>query len=103
MSKTVWHYAVTNGLSGCYMPDTHWGAHEGTTRRELVDLIAEHLRMLDVAPSRVRQVKVSRLWSFIKRHGSSTAHFAIDIGDGQELAFHGLTEEEYQQQTREDA
>jgi hypothetical protein len=34
------------------------------------------------------------LWAFIKRHGSSSAHFTI-THKGYELAFYGLTEEEF--------
>jgi hypothetical protein len=80
------------------MPNTHWGAFTGTTRRELVTLIREHLAMLDIAESRVRDVPVKRLWAFIKAHGSSTAHFSIDIGNGELLEFHGLTEAEFAEQ-----
>jgi hypothetical protein len=98
----IWRYSVTCGLSGCYMPNSNFGPYSGTTRRELAGTIRDTLQMLDVAPSRARQVKLSRLWSFIKRHGSSTAHFNIDIGHGEELCFHGLTEAEYAEMSEAD-
>jgi hypothetical protein len=40
----------------------------------------------------------NRLWSFIKSKGSSCAHFRL-CHKGYELAFHGLTEDEYLQQS----
>jgi len=96
MSKVVWRYSVTCGLRGCYMPNSNFGPYEGTTRRELIDTARECLRMVDASEHRLSQVEWrDRVWPFIKRHGSSTAHFSIDIGNGEELAFHGLTEDEY--------
>jgi hypothetical protein len=50
--------------------------------------------------SLMRDVKITRLWSFIKQHGSSTAHFRL-VHKGYELAFHGLTEDEYNEQNEE--
>jgi hypothetical protein len=35
------------------------------------------------------------------QYGSSVAHFSIDIGRGEEIAFHGLTEDEADQMERE--
>jgi hypothetical protein len=101
MSKPIWRYSVTFGLSGCYMPDYHGGAHCGTTRRELVDLIKGEIDMLDLPASLIRDVKINRLWSFIERNGSSSAHFNLHHG-ANVLSFHGLTEEEYQQQSESD-
>jgi hypothetical protein len=43
------------------------------------------------------EVQINRLWSFIKSKGSSCAHFRL-CHKGYELAFHGLTEDEYLQQ-----
>jgi predicted metal-dependent RNase len=54
-----------------------------------------------MAPSRIRDVNVRRLWGFIARHGSSTAHFYITDGKHNVLSFHGLTEEEAEQMERE--
>lgn len=92
--KPIARYSVTSGLSGCYMPDTHYGEFEVTTRRDLMSVIREHINMADFPKSSIREVKARRLWSFIKRHGSSTAHFSI-VHKGFEIAFHGLTEDEY--------
>jgi hypothetical protein len=90
-------YAVTLGLSGCYMPDTYFGAFEVTRRRDLAQAIRDYVRMSDMPASLMRDIKITRLWSFIKQHGSSTAHFRL-VHKGYELAFHGLTEDEYNEE-----
>jgi len=100
MPKHTARYAVTFGLSGCYMPDSHDGAFEVTTRRELASLIRGELETYDMPASLFREVRIARLWRFIKRHGSSSAHFSLVHG-GNELAFHGLTEQEYNEQIGE--
>jgi len=88
------------------MPNTTSGLYSGTTRKELCDLIRDQLRMYadteNDPPERTMfdQVGIRNLWPFIKRHGSSTAHFRIEIGGGEEIAFHGLTEEEFNEQER---
>lgn len=97
----TWRYSITVGLSGCYMPNYQGGSFEGTTRRELAALIRDHISMFadqEDDPSEVslfRQVRIKNLWRHIARHGSSSAHFSIDIGRGEEIAFHGLTEAEF--------
>jgi hypothetical protein len=101
MPKPIARYSITSGLRGCYMPDSYGGAFECTTRRELMDAIRAEIEMMEWPTSAIRQVSARRLWSFIKRHGSSTAHFSITHGD-YEIAFHGLTEEEYRQQSAEE-
>jgi hypothetical protein len=101
MSKRFARYAVTFGLRGCYMPDSHDGAHIFTTRKELADFIRSELEMYDMPASLFREVRLRRLWGFITRHGSSTAHFALHHG-ANALEFHGLTEAEYDEQTREE-
>lgn len=92
--KHAARYSVTSGLAGLYMPDNYSGPFCASTRRELMDWIRSELDMAGFPKSSIRQVKARRLWSFIKRHGSSTAHFAIYHGD-REVAFHGLTEDEF--------
>lgn len=100
MSKpTIARYAITFGLPG-YMPDWHGGALEVTTRRELAAVIRDTLRLLDMPANLFREVRINRLWSFIKHHGSSAAHFNLYHG-GRVLSFHGLTEDEYTQQQDE--
>lgn len=94
MSKHVARYAVTFGLSGCYMPDSHSGAFQFGTRRELASFIRAELDTFDLPAALFNDVRIRRLWGFISRHGSSTAHFSLTHG-GYELAFHGLTEEEF--------
>ena len=100
-SKHVARYAVTFGLQGCYMPDSHEGAHEFTTRRELASFIRNELRVFDMPASAFDRVGIRALWRFIKRNGSSAAHFSIAHG-ANALSFHGLTEEEFAQQNEEE-
>jgi hypothetical protein len=102
MARHIACYAVTYGLSGCYMPDSHEGAHEFATRGELAEFIREELRIFDMPARLFADVHIrDQLWPFIKRYGSSSAHFRL-VHEGCELAFHGLTEEEFQQQQSED-
>lgn len=89
----TFRYSISTGLSGCYMPDNVSGPYTGTTRKELVSMIADEIEFMDWPKSAIREIKINRLWSFIKKNGSSSAHFSISR-DGYEIAFHGLTEEE---------
>lgn len=104
MSKPMWRYSVTIGLSGCDMPNATSGPYWGTTRNALVAFIRDEINAYaggEGGPSQLallRQVKINNLWHHIKRHGSSSAHFRIAIGNGEEIAFHGLTEDEFKQQ-----
>lgn len=106
--KPHWRYCVTVGLRGCYMPNYHGGCVEGTTRRELAKYVREQIRMFadqednPAESSLFAQTKIKNLWHHIKRHGSSSAHFSIDIGRGEEIAFHGLTEDEYNNMLQDD-
>src|SRR5690349_19393418 len=90
-------YAVTFGLAGCYLPDSHGGAFEITRRKDLAALIRDLIDMYELPKHSVRQVPLTSLWRHIKRNGSSSAHFSIYHGD-HVLSFHGLTAEEYAQQ-----
>lgn len=101
MSKPVARYAVTFGLAGCYMPDSHGGQYEVTTRKELASVIRDQLSLYDLPARLIREVKLRRLWGFIKRHGSSTAHFNLYHGSNV-LSFQGLTEDEFAQMEQED-
>lgn len=87
-------YIVTNGLAGCYMPDTNHGAIEFTRRRDLAQYIRDELSYLDMPASLFHDVRITKLWQFIQRNGSSCAHFRLEH-NGYELAFHGLTDEEF--------
>lgn len=99
MAQT-WRYSVSVGLSGCYMPNSVSGPYCGTTRHELSALIRDQISMYadgEDDPSErslFAQVGIRSLWRFVARNGSSCAHFTIDIGRGEEIAFHGLTEAE---------
>ncbi|MCA3159986.1 MAG: hypothetical protein ING31_10425 [Burkholderiales bacterium] len=97
MPQAIARYATSFGLSGCYLPDDHGAAVEFTRRRDLANFIRDELRMYDMPASLFREVRINRLWSFIKSKGSSCAHFRL-CHKGHELAFHGLTEDEYLQQ-----
>ena len=99
MARNVARYSIYNGMPG-YMPNTNWGVYEFTTRRDLAESIRDHLRMLDAPARAFREANVRRVWGFIARHGSSTAHFSIDIGNGERLYFSGLTEDEYAEMAR---
>jgi hypothetical protein len=103
----TWRYSISVGLSGCYMPNTISGPYIGNTRKELAATIRDQIGMYadqEDDPSErslFAQVRINNLWHHIKRHGSSVAHFSIDIGRGEEIAFHGLTEDEANQMERE--
>ena len=86
-------YAVTTGLAGCYMPNASYGPIYCATRRELADAIRSEIEAQEFPASTFGQARLRRLWGFIARHGSSTAHFSIQHG-AYEIAFHGLTEAE---------
>lgn len=101
MAQKIARYAITFGLQGCYMPDSHDGAHEFSTRKELAEFIRDELRVYDLPVSLFRQVKIRNLWRFIQRNGSSCAHFSLTHG-ANALSFHGLTADEFEQQTAEE-
>lgn len=100
MTKAA-RYAVTYGLSGLYMPDSHLGVHEFHTRRELADFIRSEIETFEFPKKTFGQARIEKRWRFIQRNGSSVAHFSIQHGPN-EIAFHGLTLEEYRQQAEEE-
>lgn len=89
----VARYSVSYGLAGCYMPDTVSAPLTFSTRRELAAFIRDELEAYGMPASLIREVRLRRLWSFIKQWGSSVAHFSLEHR-GYALAFHGLTEDE---------
>lgn len=103
MSKpTIARFAITYGLSGCYMPDWHGGAFEVTTRRDLAAVIRDTIHLLDLPANLFEQVKIRNLWKFIQYHGSSSsAHFYLHHGD-YVLAFSGVTEDEMDAHERDE-
>jgi len=86
---------VSFGLAGCYLPDSHGGVYEVTTRRELASIIRGEIEVYDLPACLFRDAHVRRLWKFIRRNGSSVAHFSLYHGD-HVLAFNGLTQAEYE-------
>lgn len=92
--KTIARYSIYQGMTGCYMPDSHYGAQEFTTRKELAAAIRDYLEYADLPACLFNDVKITRLWQFIKRNGSSSAHFNLSH-KGYSLYFSGLTEEEF--------
>ena len=101
MPKPIARYSVAFGLRGCFMPDSYYGFFECSTRRELSDLIRSALEHYELPKSLFREVGVRRLWSHIKRHGSSVAHFSLRC-EQYALSFHGLTEEELNRENEEE-
>ncbi|HEV2548443.1 MAG TPA: hypothetical protein VGU20_13975 [Stellaceae bacterium] len=97
MATHVARYAVTFGLAGCYLPDSHDGVHEFNTRRDLAAFIRDELERYEFPKAHFAQAHVLHLWKRIKRHGSSSMHFSIFHRE-HVLSFHGLTEEEFRQQ-----
>ena len=89
------YFALTNGLAGCYMPDSHWGEFAVTRRKDLIATVRDILDMLDAPKNAFKQVKWRNVWHHARRYGTSSLHFSIEISDGYVLSFHGLTEEEY--------
>lgn len=100
MPKPIARYAITSGLSGCYLPDSSGGPVICGTRRELADAIRYEIEFQGFPASTFNQVGIRNLWQFICRNGSSVAHFSVDHG-AYEIAFHGLTEEEAEQMEAE--
>lgn len=100
MAKKTAYYTITNGLAGCYMPDHNSGPVFATSRKMLADIIRYEIERLDWPASMFKEVKIRRLWSFIARNGSSVAHFGLQR-EGYELAFHGLTEDEFNAAVKE--
>lgn len=93
MAKHIARYAVTYGLSGCYMPDSEPMLITAATRTELADIIRAELAFYDMPANRFADVSIRTLWALIKRHGSSSAHFRL-THNGYTLRFSGLTEDE---------
>jgi len=98
--KTIARYAVNFGLEGCYTPESYSGPFKCDTRRDLAKFIREQLNLHDLPKSLFSEVHITRLWSFIKRHGSSTAHFTL-YHRGMAFRFVGLTEEEFENEISE--
>lgn len=94
MAKQVARYIVTSGLSGCYMPDNSAGPFQCDTRRELASVIRSEIEAAEFPAACFAQVRLRNLWRHIARHGSSVAHFTITHA-GREIAFHGITAEEF--------
>ncbi len=87
------NYAITSGLSGCYMPNSGPHLVTASTRKELAAAIRAEIEFQGFPKSCFDQVKIRNLWRCISRNGSSVAHFRITHGS-EEIAFHGLTETE---------
>ena len=93
-STPVARYAVNFGLTGCYMPDSYAGPFVAYSRHGLASAIRYQFSLYDIPASKFKDVRIRRLWSFIREHGSSTAHFRIEH-KGFSLRFEGMTEDEY--------
>lgn len=87
-------YSINFGLEGCYMPDSYNGAREINSRKQLAELIRDELRFYEMPQSLFKEARIRQLWGFIKRHGSSQAHFRLNHKQNA-LRFIGLTENEF--------
>jgi len=102
------YFTLTYGLQGCYMPDGHSGPYAVTRRKDLIAAVRATLNMLlDQEEDRavegcMRQINWTRLWSQAKRSGTSSIQFCIATSEHNMLEFHGLTEDEYNEQNVED-
>jgi hypothetical protein len=94
MTQKIALYTVSNGLAGCYMPDYVSGPINFTTRKKLAAYIRSELERMEFPASLFGEVNIRKLWSFIQRNGSSVAHFSLQH-KGQEIAFHGMTQAEF--------
>jgi hypothetical protein len=94
------YFGLSFGLSGCYMPDSHYGCFAITTRRELVALIKDALSSYDLPASLIRDVKINRLFDWGKRNGFSSMHFDL-THKGSALHFGGMTQAEYEEANHE--
>lgn len=101
MTQKIARYTVTNGLAGCYMPDYNSGPMSFNTRRELAGFIRDEIERMEWPATMFAEVKIRRLWAFIAKNGSSVAHFSLQR-NGYELAFHGLTEAEFNDADKEE-
>ena len=93
MPRHTADYAITFGLSGCYMPSSEPYAVSCATRADLAATIRAELEAYSMPACLIREVRLRRLWGFISRNGSSVAHFSLSHG-GYTLSFHGLTKAE---------
>lgn len=98
--KNVARYSVHFGLSGCYMPDSHYGAFEATNRKDLAQTIRDAIAFYELPASLFAQARVTKLWNHIKQHGSSVAHFTL-YHKNHALTFSGMTEDEFNQYENE--
>lgn len=95
------YFNLTFGLQGCYMPDSSYGPHAVSRRKDLIGAVRDTLEMLldqedDWSVARcMRDVNWTKLWSQARRHGTSSIHFCIATSKHNMLEFHGMTEEEY--------
>ena len=70
------------------------GPMQFDTRKQFAWFIRNELQSLNWPANMIEQVGIRRLWRHIANHGSSVAHFRLQR-EGYELAFHGLTDQEY--------
>lgn len=77
------------------MPDSHGGPMAFNTRRELADAIRYEIEFQEFPKASFAQVRIKRLWQLIQNaRSSSSFHFSIEH-KGREIAFHGLTADEF--------
>lgn len=89
------YFVLMNGLQGCYMPDYVSSPYMVTRRKDLVAAVRAYLEFNDYPLSYMKQIKWRNVWNHCKRHGASSLHFTIDVGNNYGVHFSGMTEEEF--------
>lgn len=96
--REVARYHVYMASAGC-MPDSTYGLVYAPRRKDLAEAVRDVLAFYDLPARRFREVKIRRLWRYIRNWGSSCAHFSIECNmhehDLYAVHFSGITEEEY--------
>ena len=78
-----------------------YGVFACSTRKELADLVRDAIFWASFPANVFADAKIRRKWGFIKRYGSSSAHFNLYYKD-QAIVFEGMTDDEYEAANRED-
>lgn len=94
MAKHVARYLISYGQPS-YMPDSYAGPYECHTRREMAEMIRDTLALYGWPARLFHEAGLRDLWRKCQAmHGFSCAHFSLYHGDFV-MTFHGLTEDEY--------
>jgi hypothetical protein len=96
--REIARYHVYLASAGC-LPDSTYGLVYAPRRKDLAEAIRDVIAFYDLPARRFREVRIRRLWRYIRQWGSSCAHFSIECRESEHdlysVHFSGLTEEEY--------